>query len=96
MQLLDELRHKREAIEFQPTLDPDGSRLAALGELIEHYEDLDAEKRTNGEGHEHRRPFAWILRLRAFALRVNLRPLRWLRRRARRRRAQGERGWGQR
>jgi hypothetical protein len=44
MQLLDELRGKRGAIEWQPLLDPDGERAAALDELIARFEAVEADE----------------------------------------------------
>jgi menaquinone-dependent protoporphyrinogen oxidase len=43
MQLLDELRHRRAALDFQPRLDPEGRRRAALVELIATFEDAELE-----------------------------------------------------
>jgi hypothetical protein len=39
MQLLDELRRRRAALEFEPPLDPDGRRRAMLAQLIARFED---------------------------------------------------------
>lgn len=44
MQLLDELRGKLRAIDWEPTLDPEGRRTAALGELIARFEAIEAEE----------------------------------------------------
>lgn len=41
MQLLDELRHRRAALDYQPRLDPEGRRRAALAELIASFEDAE-------------------------------------------------------
>jgi menaquinone-dependent protoporphyrinogen oxidase len=41
MQLLDELRRRRTALEFEPQLDPEGRRRAALAELIGSVEDAE-------------------------------------------------------
>src|SRR5919201_5933544 len=51
MQLLDELRHRRVALEYTPQLDPEGRRRAALAELIETVEDaeLEALERLNSK-----------------------------------------------
>jgi menaquinone-dependent protoporphyrinogen oxidase len=51
MQLLDELRHRRVALEYTPQLDPEGRRRAALAVLIENVEDaeLEALKTLNGK-----------------------------------------------
>jgi hypothetical protein len=43
MQLLDELRRRRAALEFEPRLDPDGRRRVALAELIARFEDEELE-----------------------------------------------------
>ena len=41
MQLLDELRARRVALDYEPQLDPDGRRRTALAELIAHFEDVE-------------------------------------------------------
>ena len=43
MQLLDELRRRRAALEYQPQLDPEGRRRAALAQLIASVEDVEGE-----------------------------------------------------
>jgi hypothetical protein len=43
MQLLDELRGKLRAIEWEPALDPDGARAGALADLIRRFEAVEAE-----------------------------------------------------
>jgi hypothetical protein len=43
MQLLDELRRKHGALEFQPQLDPEGRRRTALTGLITSLEDAELE-----------------------------------------------------
>ena len=43
LQLLDELRRKRVALEYEPQLDAEGRRRAALEGLIAHFEDVEAE-----------------------------------------------------
>ena len=50
MQLLDELRRRRAALEFEPQLDPEGRRRAALAELIASVEDVELEALQNGKG----------------------------------------------
>jgi menaquinone-dependent protoporphyrinogen oxidase len=51
MQLLDELRRRRVALEYEPQLDPEGRRRVALAELIEGVEDaeLEALEKLNGK-----------------------------------------------
>jgi menaquinone-dependent protoporphyrinogen oxidase len=51
MQLLDELRRRRVALEYEPQLDPEGRRRAALAELIAGVEDaeLQALEELNGK-----------------------------------------------
>jgi hypothetical protein len=41
--LLDELRRKRVAFEYEPQLDPEGRRRAALTELISTFEEVELE-----------------------------------------------------
>jgi hypothetical protein len=48
MQLLDELRGRLRAIEWDPKLDPDGCRAAALRALIARVEAAEAEALRNG------------------------------------------------
>ena len=43
MQLLDELRHRRAALDHEPQLDPEGRRRAALAELITSFEAEELE-----------------------------------------------------
>jgi len=43
MQLLDELRRRRVAFDYQPQLDPEGRRRAALAVLIASVEDAEGE-----------------------------------------------------
>ena len=43
LQLLDELRRKRAALEYEPQLDPEARRRAALADLIEALEELELE-----------------------------------------------------
>ena len=43
MQLLDELRRRRVALDYEPQLDPEGRRRAALGELIASFEEAELE-----------------------------------------------------
>jgi hypothetical protein len=43
LQLLDELRRRRVALDYEPQLDPEGRRRAALGELIGAFEDAELE-----------------------------------------------------
>ena len=43
MQLLDELHGRLQALEWSPTLDPHGNRRAALRDLIDRYEAIEAE-----------------------------------------------------
>jgi hypothetical protein len=43
MQLLDELRRRRAALEFEPRLDPEGRRRAVLAELITRFEEEELE-----------------------------------------------------
>jgi menaquinone-dependent protoporphyrinogen oxidase len=51
MQLLDELRRRRFALEYEPQLDPEGRRRAALAVLIASFEDaeIDALEKLNGK-----------------------------------------------
>jgi len=51
MQLLDELRRRRAAFEYEPQLDPEGRRRAALAVLIASVEDaeIDALENLNGK-----------------------------------------------
>jgi hypothetical protein len=44
MKLLDELRGKLRAFEWEPALDPDGRRALALSELIRRFEAIEAEE----------------------------------------------------
>jgi hypothetical protein len=44
MQLLDELRRRRVAFEYEPQLDPEGRRRAALAVLIASVEDVENEE----------------------------------------------------
>ena len=56
LQLLDELRRRRAALGYEPQLDPEGRRRAALGALIGAFEEaelealheLRAERRNHG------------------------------------------------
>jgi menaquinone-dependent protoporphyrinogen oxidase len=41
MQLLDELRARRAALDYEPQLDPEGRRRSALADLIAHFEDVE-------------------------------------------------------
>ena len=41
MQLLDELRGRRAALDYEPQLDPEGRRRSALADLIAHFEDRE-------------------------------------------------------
>ena len=50
LQLLDELRRRRIALDYEPQLDPEGRRRAALSELITNVEDLELEALHNGKG----------------------------------------------
>ena len=43
LQLLDELRRKRAALEYEPQIDPEARRRAALADLIEALEELELE-----------------------------------------------------
>jgi hypothetical protein len=43
LQLLDELRRKRAALEYEPQLDPEARRRAALADLIATFEELELE-----------------------------------------------------
>ena len=43
LQLLDELRHKLVAFEYEPRLDPSGMRREALHGLIAHFEQIEAD-----------------------------------------------------
>lgn len=43
MQLLDELRRRRAALDYEPPLDPEGRRRAALAELIASLEEEELE-----------------------------------------------------
>jgi hypothetical protein len=43
LQLLDELRRKRAALEYEPQLDPEGRRRDGLDELIVVIEDRELE-----------------------------------------------------
>jgi menaquinone-dependent protoporphyrinogen oxidase len=43
LDLLDELRRKRAALEYEPQLDPEGRRRAALTELISTFEELELQ-----------------------------------------------------
>jgi menaquinone-dependent protoporphyrinogen oxidase len=51
MQLLDELRRRRVALDYEPQLDPEGRRRAALATLIANVEDaeLEALEELNGK-----------------------------------------------
>jgi hypothetical protein len=49
LQLLDELRRRRVALDYQPQLDPAGRRRAALSELITELEDAELEALQNGK-----------------------------------------------
>jgi hypothetical protein len=55
MQLLDELRGKLKAIEWDADLDPDGRRAVALWALIARVEAAEAEELRNGLGDTLRR-----------------------------------------
>jgi hypothetical protein len=50
MQLLDELRSRLRLLEWDPRLDPDGGRAAALQALIARVEAAEAEALRNGLG----------------------------------------------
>ena len=52
MQLLDELRRRHVALDYEPQLDPEGRRRAALAVLIASVEDAEAEalQERNGNG----------------------------------------------
>ena len=50
LQLLDELRRRRVAFEYEPQLDPEGRRRAALAVLIASVEDAEVEALQNGKG----------------------------------------------
>jgi len=50
MQLLDDLRSRLEVLEWDPRLDPDGGRAAALRALIARAEAAEAEALRNGLG----------------------------------------------
>jgi len=50
MQLLDELRLRLRTIEWDPKLDPEGGRAAALRVLIARVEAAEAEALHNGLG----------------------------------------------
>jgi menaquinone-dependent protoporphyrinogen oxidase len=52
MQLLDELRRRRVALEYEPQLDPEGRRRAALAELIASVEDVELEALAELNGKE--------------------------------------------
>ena len=43
LQLLDELRRKRAALDYEPQLDPEGRRRDGLDELIVFFEDRELE-----------------------------------------------------
>ena len=43
LELLDELRRKRVAFDYEPQLDPEGRRRAALAELISSFEERELE-----------------------------------------------------
>jgi hypothetical protein len=43
LQLLDELRRRQAALDFEPRLDPDGRRRVALRDLIARVEDEEHE-----------------------------------------------------
>ena len=58
LQLLDELRRKRVALDYEPQLDPEGRRRAALGELIATFE--EAELEALHELRAERRPHATV------------------------------------
>jgi hypothetical protein len=47
MQLLDELHRKLDAFEWEPALDPRGSRRAVLEELIDRFEAIEAVQLAN-------------------------------------------------
>jgi menaquinone-dependent protoporphyrinogen oxidase len=51
MQLLDELRRRRAALDYEPQLDPEGRRRAAIAALIASFEDAegDALQELNGK-----------------------------------------------
>lgn len=51
LQLLDELHRKLDAFEWQPALDRSGRRRAALAELIERYERIEAAELRSIRGH---------------------------------------------
>ncbi|HEX6702788.1 MAG TPA: hypothetical protein VF101_18825, partial [Gaiellaceae bacterium] len=50
MQLLDELHGRLTAVEWNPKLDPDGTRAVALRALIARVEAAEAEALRNGFG----------------------------------------------
>jgi menaquinone-dependent protoporphyrinogen oxidase len=52
MQLLDDLRRRRVALEYEPQLDPEGRRRAALAMLIASVEDAEGEALQELNGNE--------------------------------------------
>ncbi len=46
MQLLDELYGKLQAIDYEPHLDPEGRRRAALLDLIHRFEEIGRQELT--------------------------------------------------
>ena len=57
LQLLDELHRKLDAFEWQPALDRSGRRRAALAELIERYDRIEAAELRVIRGHANARSF---------------------------------------
>src|SRR5207244_11795913 len=55
LQLLDELRRRRAALDYEPQLDPEGRRRAALAELIASFEDAELEALRELRNTERRR-----------------------------------------
>jgi hypothetical protein len=54
MQLLDELRRRRVALDYEPRLDPEGRRRAALAVLITSLEERELEALYELRGGERR------------------------------------------
>jgi menaquinone-dependent protoporphyrinogen oxidase len=52
LQLLDELRRRRVALDYEPQLDPEGQRRAALATLIASFEDAEVEALEELNGKE--------------------------------------------
>jgi hypothetical protein len=50
LQLLDELRRRRVALDYEPQLDPEGRRRVALSVLITNLEDAELEALRNRKG----------------------------------------------